>query len=47
MFFINTIVRLRNKKTGEILETTIGDLYEKSQIKRRLNVLFVDLKVKI
>ena len=25
---INTIVKIKNKKTGEILEMTIGDLYE-------------------
>lgn len=27
-FSINTIVRLRNKNTGEIIETTIGEFYE-------------------
>lgn len=27
-FCINTIVRLRNKKTGEVIEMTIGDFYE-------------------
>lgn len=26
-FSINTMVRLRNKKTGEIIEKTIGELY--------------------
>ena len=25
---INTIVKIRNKKTGEVLEITIGELYE-------------------
>jgi ABC-type cobalamin/Fe3+-siderophores transport system ATPase subunit len=25
---INTNIRLRNKKTGEIIETTIGEFYE-------------------
>jgi hypothetical protein len=25
---INTKIRLRNKKTGEIIETTIGEFYE-------------------
>jgi len=24
---INTLIRLRNKKTGEIIETTIGNFY--------------------
>jgi len=27
-FFINTIVKIRNTKTGEIFETTIGEFYE-------------------
>jgi hypothetical protein len=27
-FCINTKVTLRNKKTGEIIETTIGEFYE-------------------
>lgn len=27
-FCINTKVRLRNKKTGEIIETTVGEFYE-------------------
>ena len=27
-FCINTKIRLRNKKTGEIMETTIGEFYE-------------------
>jgi len=27
-FCINTKIRLRNKKTGEIIETTIGEFYE-------------------
>jgi hypothetical protein len=26
---INTNVKIRNKKTGEIIETTVGELYEK------------------
>lgn len=30
---INTIVRLQNKKTGEIIETTIGDLYAQTKQK--------------
>lgn len=25
---INTKIRLRNKKTGEIIETTVGEFYE-------------------
>lgn len=32
-FSINTIVKVRNTLTGEIYETTIGDLYEKSKQK--------------
>lgn len=31
-FHINTPIRLRNKKTGEIIETTIGEFYEKQKI---------------
>tara|TARA_B110000503_G_scaffold95189_1_gene143343 strand:+ start:349 stop:567 length:219 start_codon:yes stop_codon:yes gene_type:complete len=27
-FCINTKIKLRNKKTGEIIETTIGDFYD-------------------
>jgi ABC-type cobalamin/Fe3+-siderophores transport system ATPase subunit len=27
-FCINTKIRLRNKKTGEIIETTIGEFYD-------------------
>lgn len=27
-FHINTTIRLKNKKTGEILDTTVGDFYE-------------------
>lgn len=34
---INTIVKLKNKKTGEILEMTIGDLYELEAKKRDQN----------
>lgn len=30
-FHINTIVRVRNKESGEIKEITIGDLYEEIQ----------------
>jgi ABC-type transport system involved in cytochrome bd biosynthesis fused ATPase/permease subunit len=30
-FFINTIVRLKNKKTNEIKEITIGELYDKAK----------------
>lgn len=26
-FCINTVVKLRNKKTGEVYETTVGELY--------------------
>ncbi len=26
--FINTSIKVRNKKTGEVIETTIGDFYE-------------------
>jgi hypothetical protein len=28
-FYINTIVKVRNKLTGEIIELPIGELYEK------------------
>lgn len=28
---INTIVKVRNKKTGEIIEMTIGELYEQAK----------------
>jgi hypothetical protein len=28
-FNLNTVVRVRNKKTGELLETTVGELYGK------------------
>lgn len=31
-FNINTVIRVRNKKTGEILETTVGDFY--GQVKK-------------
>jgi len=31
---INTLVRLRNKKTGEIVEMTVGEFYEQQQSKR-------------
>jgi len=31
-FCINTPIRLRNTKTGEILETTIGDFYAAQKI---------------
>jgi len=27
-FCINTKIRLRNKKTGEIIDTTVGEFYE-------------------
>lgn len=29
---INTPIRLRNKKTGEVIETTIGEFYESQKI---------------
>lgn len=28
---INTKIKLRNKKTGEIIETTIGDFYDSQE----------------
>jgi hypothetical protein len=28
-FHLNTIVRVRNKKTGEVIETTIGEFYDR------------------
>jgi hypothetical protein len=28
-FCINTIIKVRNKKTGEIIELTVGEFYEK------------------
>lgn len=31
--YIHTIVRLRNRKTGEILNMTIGELYEQTKQK--------------
>lgn len=30
---INTTVKIRNKKTGQILETTVGELYETEKLK--------------
>lgn len=30
-FCINTKIKLRNKKTGEIIETTIGDFYDSQE----------------
>lgn len=30
-FCINTPIRLRNKKTGEIIETTVGEFYEQQR----------------
>lgn len=33
-FFINTPIRLRNKKTGEVINTTIGEFYEQQQLKQ-------------
>jgi len=32
-FDINTTVRVRNKKTGEIMEITVGELYDKIEAK--------------
>ena len=32
-FYINTPIRLRNKSTGDIIETTIGEFYEQQQAK--------------
>ena len=32
-FSINTPIRLRNKKTGEIMETTIGEFYKQQSKK--------------
>lgn len=32
---INTPIKIKNKVTGEILNTTIGDLYAKSDPRRR------------
>ena len=34
--YINTAVRLRNKKTGEVIETTVGDLYAKEAKNRQI-----------
>ena len=31
-FYINTPIRLRNKETGEVIETTIGEFYESQKI---------------
>jgi hypothetical protein len=31
---LNTTIRLRNKKTGEIIETTVGEFYEKQAAKK-------------
>ena len=33
-FSINTPIRLRNKKTGEIVETTIGEFYNETKTKK-------------
>jgi hypothetical protein len=30
-FCINTPIRLRNKKTGEIVEMTVGEFYEQQR----------------
>lgn len=32
----NTIIKIKNKKTGEIIETTIGQFYE-TQLKKLIN----------
>jgi len=32
---INTPIKLRNKKTGEVVETTIGEFYEEQKEKKR------------
>jgi len=32
---INTLIKLRNKKTGEVFETTIGEFYKKQKEKNR------------
>jgi hypothetical protein len=37
-FHINTKVKIRNKKTGEILELTIGELYEKIEKSNNTNM---------
>jgi ABC-type Mn2+/Zn2+ transport system ATPase subunit len=34
-FSINTKIKLRNKKTGEITETTIGDFYDLQKIQKK------------
>jgi hypothetical protein len=33
-FCINTPIRIRNKETGQILETTIGEFYEMQSTKK-------------
>jgi len=33
-FNINTNIRVRNKKTGEMLELTVGELYDKIEAKK-------------
>jgi hypothetical protein len=37
-FHINTIVKVRNKETGEIKEITVGDLYEEIQKESRTDL---------
>ena len=34
-FFINTIVKVKNKNTGEVKEITIGDLYDNQKKKAK------------
>ncbi len=38
-FSINTMVKIRNKDTGEILEIPIGELYDKIQKENNSNLL--------
>lgn len=35
-FCINTPIRIRNKKTGQILETTIGEFYEMQSMRQTI-----------
>jgi hypothetical protein len=35
-FCINTPIRIRNKKTGQILETTIGEFYEMQSMRQSI-----------
>jgi hypothetical protein len=38
-FYINTPIKLRNKRTGEIIEMTIGEFYEQQSKRSGVSIL--------